>query len=351
MVTEPVTDDAYIVASPSSLQDTNYGDDYVVIIQRDTSALTFGLIQTSSLERKPIKNARLHFYVTYVEHSDNDDLEFYAVLNQIDEDTVTWNNAPSSTQPVTSIPSVSENAWNDVGVTDQLNRTVRKGFGCLYIKKLSSSYTYDNINIESSEEPNAPYFEVTYGALDEILVKQSYVYTVGETLDEWGQIYIQSIDNINEEALLDITTPWGTTYNNVVLESHETSKTYIRDIGDGTYEKYIVKVEGGIVNNNIQFEEYWWFSSNEGDDKYLSTTGSDSNGGTASWEDAWASLLYASHYLYDGDTLHVEYGEYTEDVGVDGIQFPNVGSNGIDIIPENTDGTQTQGSEAKFTLV
>jgi|GEM_PF-4758774 len=175
-------------------------------------------------------------------------------------------------------------------------------------------------------------------------------------------------------SLDKLATNWDektVTWNTKPADLGEISSFYINGWDDNTWNsRDVTNYVKSISSDSVAFQlrpygydnKHANISSKEGthppflritydtNDYYLSTTGSDSNDGT-SWANAWASLLYASHYLYDGDTLHIEYGTYTEDIGVDGIQFPNIGSSGIKLLPSTTSDTYVSGNEVKIELI
>ncbi len=151
------TDDAFVrESSPTS----NYGSSATLQIDGDPvnhSLITFNVIGVGSNQ---IANATLRLYNS---NSATKGGDFYQIINPSwDEDTVTWNNAPSEDPTLlTSLGSVSPDNWYDVDITSIVTGDGLVGVkiisthanGAYYHSKENSSSPELVINLTSNNNP------------------------------------------------------------------------------------------------------------------------------------------------------------------------------------------------------
>lgn len=66
---------------------------------------------------------------------------------------------------------------------------------------------------------------------------------------------------------------------------------------------------------------------------YVKTTGNDALSGT-SWSNAWKTINKAATTVVDGVTVHIGFGDYTDEPAANKIAPQNVGTSGIYYLPE-----------------
>lgn len=140
-----------------------------------------------------------------------------------------------------------------------------------------------------------------------------------------GTTCVNDISTDPDTAQMDITTPWGGSYNDVFIDAGETwEKTNTQDTYEDTYSV--------TVNYTYSFSGKYGadydvcFSRNIYEYHLDNLNGSDSNDGR-DWAHAWATLSHAANNIPSGKTLHIASGDYREAPGSDPVVAPvNAGS-------------------------
>jgi hypothetical protein len=285
--------------------DTNYGStDYLETENYATYAAGFFL--EFALTRKPIKTATLYLYCATDWSSNN--IRHRGITEQFNESTVTWNNTPAISSEFQVDVATTEGAWNSFAYTNILNRTVAHEFGGSVFSQPTYNPSGQPVNFHSREYSSGsykPYVDLTYYAIDEMAGKTGSALQVGETWNWWGDLHVDSIDCISSprKVQADITTPWGTTYNNEILTDEG-----IYSWKNPSASEYFMIIPtifcGGT--NYVQFTQYWWFGKPH---FYTKVGGNDANDGI-SWSDAFATVNKGMTSIPDNAVLHVGFGSY-----------------------------------------
>ena len=305
MVTIYPDEDAYI--QDYNPDDNEGGGNYLICDNYSVYAAAF-YIQFPLL-RKPIKAATINLYC----YSDNatSDIRHRGLIEQFDEYTVTWNN-PGVASPEFSVDvSVIDSAWNSYAIANILNRTVAEEWGGSEFSQQNYTTNHNETVFYSKEGDSGnskPYLDVTYYAIDEVAGEEGSALEAGETWYWWGTIHVDSIDCISSprKVQVDITTPWGTTYNNQIL-TDGISYTWQNGV---TNEYFMIVPQIFCGGTNLaQFKQYWWF----GAPTFYVKTGGDDTWDGLTWDTAWATVNAGMVRIPNDGTLRVGFGTYSSE--------------------------------------
>ena len=285
--------------------DTNYGSAVYLECNNDSTYAAGSYLQFPLL-RKPIKTATLYLYCSYDDSPYN--IRHRGLITTFDESTITWNNIPTISDEfqVDFAPSVG--SWNAIAYTNILNRTVSSEWGGSVLSQPTYRAANQMVTFHSKEYNSGshkPYIDLTYYATDEMAGKTGSALEAGETWNWWGDLHVDSIDCISSprKVQADITTPWGTTYNNEILTDE--GRYSWKNPSASEYFMIIPTIFCGGTNY-VQFTQYWWFGKPH---FYTKVGGNDTNDGT-SWSDAFATVNKGMTSIPDNAVLHVGFGSY-----------------------------------------